>query len=154
MNIKVRVFWMSSEYATSQNRVFTITLLVMTVRNITWWSDDITSETQHWCLYLLKRQNRKQGKEASGSLSEKCQHTQVHVREHPVQKLRLHTVRRQEVHQQLTAAELRVLQEPLHTHTSENSFLKTLWEQLLRHQMKTWPNIFVLMYKEINICIY
>lgn len=45
-------------------------------------------------------------------------HTQVDVRKHPVLELRLH-VRRQEVHQQLAVAELWMLQESLHTNTSE-----------------------------------
>lgn len=43
--------------------------------------------------------------------------TQVHVRQHLVQELGLHAVRRQEVCQQLTVTELRVLQKSLHVHT-------------------------------------
>lgn len=40
-------------------------------------------------------------------------HTKVNIRQHLVQKLRLHAVRRQEVSQELAVAQLRVLQKPL-----------------------------------------
>lgn len=45
-------------------------------------------------------------------------HTEVDIRQHPVQELRLHAVRRQEVCQQLTVAELWMPQESLNTNTN------------------------------------
>lgn len=46
-----------------------------------------------------------------------CVRTQVDIGQHPVQELRLHAVRGQEVGQQLTVTELWVQQELLHTGT-------------------------------------
>jgi len=51
--------------------------------------------------------------------------TQVDVGQHPVQELRLHAVRRQEVCQQLTVTELWMLQEPLQTNTHTDTHRHT-----------------------------